>query len=1364
MAVEFFTKGSMFSSDFLVEKIGEREWNPVSDLELVAFDRAIRKIFEALPKSVQPYERETADEIVIPVLKLLGWDDYLLEQGLSKNRLDIPDGLLFESPDHKAKAREIQEQWQHYNFGLAFFEVKRWNLPLDRVSKLAPSSTSPTSQMLRYTRRVDDITNGKLRWGILTNGAVWRLYYAGANSVSEQFFELDLSKVLELDINIDSGDHSRYFERLHWLRVFYGMFCKRSFIAERDGKTTYHLQAIAESRYYEQRISEELSRKVFDQVFPELVRAISKSAPKTNLREVRDSALILLYRLLFILYAEDRDLLPTTREGYRKYSLRFGVRLDVQKRIEDKEPLSSMIASYWDIISSLFKLLNKGDPSIGLPPYNGGLFDLQQYKLLNTISIPDATLVWIIDALSTETTSKSRQYINYRNLSVQHLGSIYEKLLEFEIRRQGAEIIVVPNSFSRKVSGSYYTPDDLVNLVLKETLEPIFEEKKQKFRKKVEELRNSSLSDSEKLKALVSFDVAEALLDIKVCDPAMGSGHFLVSLIDLLADEINDAVEDRGNLVPTEWGIYRSPVYEEIESVRSQLLSNAEENKWKIDSDQVDDRQIIRRLFLKRCVYGVDKNPMAVELAKVSLWLHTVTLGAPLTFIDHHLQCGDSLFGLWIEAALRKSDQYGSPLLWKEYMRRAYQAADQMREMEQIADSELKQAKDSAKIYKNLRESTQGLDEILKFVNALDWLKIDTNGKKQAVKSFFDGQLGDPVAILTNKENPNTDLEYGNEFLSILSDVRELIKEERFMNWQLAFPGVWSDWEDKELAGGFDAIIGNPPWDRMKIEQIEWFSERRPDIAEAVRAEDRKNKVKALIDAGDPLAGEYEKASVRVATAREFARKCGEYPLLSGGDVNLYSLFVERALSLVNTTGMIGLLVPSGIAHDFNAAAFFKQVTSNGQLRAFYDFENGRRGRKTKPFFPDVVRQMKFCVFIASRTHSMLPVKCAFYLNEVATLEQEESTNTFTTEDFLRFNPNTGTLPIFRNNKDIELAKILYSNSVPLVNRSTEEAEFAWPVEYKTMFHMTNDSGVFRTRQELETKESAYSLGNNIYDSPTGMWLPLYVGKMIHQFDHRAASVKLNEKNLHNPAVTNNISESQKANPDFSPIPLYWVNENEIDLSADIEWVIAFRAIARGTDSRTMIAAAIPKAGFGNNAPLIAWDKTQMPTEQSALLLGNLGATVFDYATRQKVQGTNLNWYIVEQLPIIHSSKFGETVFGEKTAEQIVKEIVLELTYTAHDISAFAIDLGFVDEQGNVKKPFVWDKKRRLNLRAKLDAVFFNLYGITNREDIEYIYSTFPIVRREHQREYGEADISAQLCLNYMNALANGDPDAVIKI
>ena len=844
----------------------------------------------------------------------------------------------------------------------------------------------------------------------------------------------------------------------------------------------------------------------------------------------------------------------------------------------------------------------------------------------------------------------------------------------------------------------------------------------------------------------------------------MGSGHFLVSLIDLVADEINDSIEECRNLAPNEWGEYRSTVFDEIEEIRSKIISNAKKHKWTITSEQVDDRQIIRRIFLKRCVYGVDKNPMAVELAKVSLWLHTITLGAPLTFLDHHLQCGDSLFGLWVGQAQRKADKYGSPLLWKEYMKRAYQAADQMRAMEQISDSELKQTRQSGEIYNSLKDSTHGLNEVLNFVNALDWVDIDTKEREQAVRSFFDGQFGDPVEILTGEVGVKSNCKDARVFLDVLAKVRAVIEDERFLNWQLTFPGIWTDWDKKDLSGGFDAIVGNPPWDRMKLEQNEWFAVRRPEIAEITRAADRKAKVKEFSESNHPLANEYLHATNRVANARMIARDCGEYPLLSGGDVNLYSLFVERSFKLLKDGGMVGLLVPSGIAHDLNASAFFRNVTSKGQLRAFYDFVNGAAGKRTKPFFPDVVRQMKFCTFIASRSHSNLPVECAFYLQDTRSIQEKGRTSTFTTEDLFRFNPNTGTMPIFKSARDAEIAAKIYRNSMPLVDKSSAEKKSAWPVEYKRVLDMTNKSSHFRTHEELEGREAAYALGNNVYGSPSGKWYPLYVGKMIQQFDHRAASVKLNPANVHNPAVTNNISESQKADPDFSPTPLYWINEKKIDIPDDQNWVIAFRDIARASDSRTMIAAAIPRVGVGNTAPILVWDKSIAPIEQCALLLGNMGATIFDYATRQKVQGTHLNWYIVEQLPVISQAKFDEVKFGRKSATDIVKEIVLELTYTAHDIAAFAREMGYVDESGQAKTPFVWNKKRRLNIRAKLDAVFFHLYGLTAREDIEHVYSTFPIVRKEHQREYGDADISLRLCLNYMNALSAGDADAHIVI
>ena len=598
----------------------------------------------------------------------------------------------------------------------------------------------------------------------------------------------------------------------------------------------------------------------------------------------------------------------------------------------------------------------------------------------------------------------------------------------------------------------------------------------------------------------------------------------------------------------------------------------------------------------------------------------------------------------------------------------------------------------------------------------------------------------------------------GERFAGLLYKARQLRDEERFFNWQVAFPGVWSEWESAGLHGGFDAVIGNPPWDRMKLQQVEWFAARRRQIALAQRAADRKRMIAALEKNRDPLARNFAEASERAATAARMARGGGDYPLLSGGDVNLYSLFVERAMTLVKPDGLVGLLTPSGIASDKTAARFFKGVSTQGRLRALYDFEN------KKVFFPDVHASFKFCVFVASPSSTGEPAKCAFYLHNVAEFNDPDRRFPLTAEAFARVNPNTGTAPIFRSRRDADLTTAIYGRLPVLVDRSSGEEVKSWPVKYSTMFHMTNDSGLFRTRAELEEKEGAYPVGGNRYASPSGEWVPLYVGRMIHQFDHRAASVDVNAANLHNPALSGDISAEQKADPAFVPTPQYWVPVSEVSFPSGLDWTIAFRDIARATDVRTMIAAAVPAVGLGNTAPAIFFEGVSSDRSCLALLLANLGATVLDFVVRQKAQSTHLNWYIVEQLPVVPPDRYEAVRFGHKTAGEIVREAALELTYTAHDMPSFARDMDYVDEAEEVKPPFTWNEERRLVLRSKLDAVFFHLYGVTDRSDIRYIYSTFPIVERKEKAAYGGVYRSCELCLGWMNALAAGDPEAEIYL
>ena len=575
----------------------------------------------------------------------------------------------------------------------------------------------------------------------------------------------------------------------------------------------------------------------------------------------------------------------------------------------------------------------------------------------------------------------------------------------------------------------------------------------------------------------------------------------------------------------------------------------------------------------------------------------------------------------------------------------------------------------------------------------------------------------------------------------------------------MAFPGVWSEWESTGLSGGFDAVIGNPPWDRMKLQQVEWFAARRHQIALAQRAGDRKRMIVGLEKAGDPLVRDFAEANESATAAVRMARGGGDYPLLSGGDVNLYSLFVERAMTIVKPDGMVGLLTPSGIASDKTAAPFFKGVATEGRLRALYDFENRRTRYDAQPFFPDVDSRFKFCAFVASPSPVEDPARCAFYLHSVAEIDDSERCFPLTAAGFARVNPNTGTAPIFRTRRDAKLTTAIYGRLPVLVDRSSGEEVKAWPVKYTRMFDMTNDSGLFRTRKELEEKEGAYPVGGNRFASPSGDWVPLYEGKMVQAFDHRAASITVNPENQHRPAQPLPATLDQHRNADWLPDPQFWVPASECGWTVESDWVLGFKEINAPTNVRTFIAALLPTVGFGNKVPIL---KPEAAGRAEWLLAANLNATILDFVTRQKVQGQTLNLFIIEQLPVVPLDRYEAVRFGPKTASEIVREAVLELTYTAHDMAPFARDMGYVDKAGEVKPPFTWDEARRLHLRAKLDAVFFHLYGVTDRDDIRYIYSTFPIVEREEKATYGGVYCSHELCLAYMNSLAAGNPDAEV--
>ena len=520
--------GHLFTQYFLTEGIrATAEWRSsvASAQTFDAFRDGVRQRYDALSGSSDLNEAVTEQELIRPVLELLGWADYLPQQGAARNE-DIPDLLLFPDAGSKERAVARGNAEERYRDAIVVEESKRFRLPLDaRDTDDGHRSRTPHGQILRYLSTAEIESESRIRWGMLASGGTWRLYDYRARPRASGYFEVDL------DAALGSGDEDS-------LRLFYLVFRRDSFTPQQGAVTSFLESALAEGRRYEQQVTEDISGMVFERVFPaSLVKALSDNAEE-ELPAIREAALIFLYRLLFMLYAEDRGLLPVNDSRYEDYGLRKPVREDIARRMDRGAVFSTSASRYYDHLMTLCRLIDKGDPSIGLPPYNGGLFAAQAAPLLENIRLPDpddATVAPIIFDLSHSESAGERRFVNYRDMSVQQLGSInlrrspydnqtiYERLLEREpVLDDDGKIVIRPNSYARKDSGSFFTPQELVDLIVDRTLKPLAEERLAAFENKATELKGDRRSKAERHAELCGLDPAEAVLDLKVLDPAMG--------------------------------------------------------------------------------------------------------------------------------------------------------------------------------------------------------------------------------------------------------------------------------------------------------------------------------------------------------------------------------------------------------------------------------------------------------------------------------------------------------------------------------------------------------------------------------------------------------------------------------------------------------------------------------------------------------------------------------------------------------------------------------------------------------------------------------------------------------------------------
>jgi hypothetical protein len=864
----------LFSSHYLEYRLMDSpEWSldprPTFDALQQLYQRK-----KALLSSLN--EAQTEEEFIKPVLEILGFS-YIPQ---TRSKTQRPDYALFANDEQKEAALLNQtNESVFYPQVLAIAEAKYWERSLSKVSSNDQrdiyKNTNPSFQIASY------LIGTSVNWGILTNGREWRLYYRLASSTATEFYPIDLVELLEAD----NVEQFKYF----WL-----FFRREAFEADSQGKN--FLERVRDgSATYATRVGNGLKSLVFEEIFSCLaggfVVELNRKGEEINASQVYEATLSFLYKLLFLFYAEARNLLPIDQD-YREYSLTAIAQKIATEINQPTKKWSHKFSKFYDNLIILFQIIDRGDVDLEVPRYNGGLFHFDQDDLLdkfecnyflNRYQLSDGILAPVIDKLA----RFEGQAIDYSFLGVRQLGSIYEGLLEYRLvidNPATGEVHLENDKGDRKASGSYYTPDYIVKYIVSHTLKPILETREQEFKvlmgqiselqqqKNNKRLSLESLNDIDRQLARLDRQSQTILLDIKVCDPAMGSGHFLVEAVDFLTDELIQIL----NVYPD-----HNPILKMLDQMRNSIVENLRSQGIRLDPSRLEPTQLLQRVVMKRCIYGVDLNPMAVELAKVSLWLHSFTIGAPLSFLDHHLRCGNSLIGTTAreaEVAMsqeKKGNAVQFSLLTGPFVG-LLRAAEIMRGVSVLSDATFAEVEQSERLFKQFDESAKPFKQLL------DVYVSQFFGVKQA-KNLLE-RLGTTLI--------NPDLSSMKEAdLKVLEDSYRLYKEKHFFHWDLEFPEVFIDLENANWSEnpGFDAVIGNPPY-----------------IVFAKKNKGRKSDFTIYQEISD----------------YEFNFYLKHFPNSSEYAPNTFALIMEKAISFLKREGFQGFIYPATILHNF----YFKKL------------------------------------------------------------------------------------------------------------------------------------------------------------------------------------------------------------------------------------------------------------------------------------------------------------------------------------------------------------------------------------------------------------------------------------------------------
>ncbi|MEU0652050.1 DNA methyltransferase [Streptomyces albogriseolus] len=1191
-----------------------------------------------------------------------------------------------------------------HRHGPALVHLVPWNQELD---KRPAAGQVPAQSMLQDCL---NRTEAHL-WAVLTNGRRLRLLRDSSSFATAAYVEFDLEAIFDGEL---FSEFVLLYCVLHASRfaVPEGAAPAGCWLEKwRTEAVTSGARALDQLRLGVQNALTVLGTGFLRH--PENVRLREDVDPKA----LRDALLRLVYRLLFVFVAEDRDALldPKADERQREAYERYFSSARLRERARRRQGTAH--GDQYEALRIVLEALGKeeGRPELGLPGLGGLFTHTEADAPLDGLKLSNESLLAAVRHLAQVRDPGARRWrsVDYRHLDAEELGSVYESLLELEPKHSATdrtfELIEVAGN-SRKTTGSYYTPSSLIECLLDTTLDPVIDDAVKRGEQRATEAGRPDPAD----------DIVDELLSLTVCDPACGSGHFLVASARRIAKRV--ASVRKRNPEPTV-GAVRQALHEVV----------------------------------ARCIYGVDLNPMAVELAKVSLWLEALEPGKPLGFLDAHVKQGNGLIGatpkLLAEGVpddafkpIEGDDKkYAAALVKRNRAQRAGQdeltfdtdllpgndhyAAELARITAAPADS-LEQVRAQESAYQAYVESATYVQDL----HAADaWCAAFVWPKREGAPEAPTDQLF--RALRSRDQSAVPDATH--------AEIMSLRDQYRFFHWHLEFPEIFSVPKSgvgvqrgTGWAGGFDAVVGNPPWDSVNFPETEFFAVRSPEIAATNNTAARKRKIQALKNSPETtqLYGEYEAAKRRVYGESHFLRISGRYPLTGQGNLNLYALFAEEDRILTAERGRTGVIIPTGIATDARTQHFFKDLVSTGSLAALFDFENAA------PLFPDVHRSFKFCVLSLTGTRiSESAARFAFFLHDPSELTDSEKSFPLAPEEITLLNPNTGTCPVFRSRRDAEITLNIYRRIPVLINNTKTLSGNPWGVTLMRMFDMSHDSHLFRP--DIRNNETfddllndGWQLDGNTLARDEERLIPLYEGRMGHQFTHRFADA----------TGDRSISFDILADAESQVQPQYWVSpEATRERLARRAFgcstaLLGHRRVARNTDDRTAIAALIPwgAASYG-------WIISAGPEARHlSLLLSVYNSFVYDYALRNALSQPSIPQGTTEQTPVPAPEQLAPHA-------PFITRRALELTYTADDMRPFAHDVG------DTGSPFQWNEARRQVIRAELDALFFHLYGI-NRDDVSYILDTFPIVKRKDEEKYGEYRTKNLILAEYDRMAAAG--------